>query len=60
MKLYYMGMRLRPFMFLVFRESSVKGFTLQYSAGVAKLSVERGFLVLRVYNWGWITVRYAE
>jgi len=20
----------------------------------------RGFLVLRVYNWGWITVRYTE
>ena len=32
-------------MFLVFGESSIKGFTLQYSVGVAKLSVERGFLV---------------
>ena len=54
------GMRLRPLMFLVFQESTIKGFTLQYSMGVAKLSVERGFLVLRVYNWGWITVRYTE
>ena len=59
-------MRLRPLMCLriiamaVFRESSIKGLTLQYSVGVAKLSVERGFLVLRVYNWGWITVRYTE
>ena len=35
-------------------------FTLQYSVGVAQLSVERGFLVLRVYNWGRITVRYTE
>ncbi len=26
----YIGMRLRPLMFLVFRESSIKGFTLQY------------------------------
>ena len=34
---------LRPLMFLVFRESSIKGFTLLYSVGVAKLSVERGF-----------------
>ena len=33
---------------------------LQYSVGVAKLFVERGSLVLRVYNWGWITVRYTE
>ena len=31
-----------------------------YSMGVAKVSVERGLLVLRVYNWGWITVRYTE
>ena len=38
-----------------------KGFyRLQYSVGVAKLSVEEGFLVLRVYNWGRITVRYTE
>ena len=44
----------------VFRESSIKGLTLQYSVGVAKLSVERRFLVLRVYNWGRITVRYTE
>ena len=29
-----------------FRESSI--LTLQYSVGVAKLSVEQGFLVLRV------------
>ena len=34
--------------------------TLQYSVGVAKLSVERGFQVLRVYNWGRIIVRYTE
>ena len=34
-----------------------KGF---YSVGVAKLSVEQGFLVLRVYNWGRITVCYTE
>ena len=47
----YIGKRLRALMFLVFRESSIKGFTLQYSVGVAKLSFERGFLVLRVYNW---------
>ena len=40
-----------------FSESSIKGSTLQYSA---KLSVERGLLVQRVYNWGWITVRYTE
>ena len=31
-----------------------------FSMGVAKVSVERDFLVLRVYNWGWITVRYTE
>ena len=31
-----------------------------YSVGVAKVFVEQGFLVLRVYNWGWITVRYTE
>ena len=37
-----------------------KGYDLQCSVGVAKLSVERGFLVLRVYNWGWITVRCTE
>ena len=41
----------------VCRESGMK---LQYSVGVAKLSVERGFLVLRVYNWEQITVRYTE
>ena len=44
----YMGMRLRPLMLVqiiamaVFRESN----TREYSVGVAKLSVERGFLVL--------------
>ena len=38
----------------VFRESGVKGLTLQYFVGVAKLSVEGGFLLLRAYNWGWI------
>ena len=37
-----------------------KGYDLQYSVGVTKVSVERGFLVLRVYNWEWITVRYTE
>ena len=35
----------------------MKGLTLQYSVGV---SVDGGFLVLRVYNWGRITVRYTE
>ena len=38
----YIGTRLRP-MFLVFPESSIKGFTLEYSVGVVKLSIERGF-----------------
>ena len=38
----YIGMRLRPLMFLV-QHTGI--FTLQYSVGVAKLSVERGFLV---------------
>ena len=39
----YMGMRLRPLMFVriiamaFFGESSIKGLTLQYSVGVAKL-----------------------
>ena len=55
----YIGTRLRP-MFLIFPESSIKGFTLQYSVGVVKLSIERGFLVLRMDNWGRITVRYTE
>ena len=32
----------------VFWESSTKTSTLQYSVGVSKLSIERGFLV---YNW---------
>ena len=47
-----MRMRLRPFVFVriitmaAFRKSSIKGLTLQYSVGVAKPSVERGFLVL--------------
>ena len=45
----YIGMRLRPLMFLIFRESSIKGITLQYSVGFAKLSVELGF-----DNWGQI------
>ena len=41
-----------PFVFVwiiamaIFRESSKKASTLQYSVGVAKLSVEQGFLVL--------------
>ena len=56
----FIGTRLKPLMLLIFRECSIKGYTLQYSVGVAKLSVEWGFLVLRVYNWGWITVRYTE
>ena len=43
------------FMMAVFRESNIKGLTLQYSVGVAKLSVEQGFLLLQVYNYcGWI------
>ena len=37
-----------------------KGFGITIFVGVAKLSFERGFLVLRVYNWGWITVRYTQ
>ena len=37
-----------------------KGSDLHCSVGVAKLSVEQGSLVLRVYNWGWITVRCTE
>jgi len=39
-----------------------KGFdcTLTYWVGVAKLSVEQGFLLLQVYNWGWITVCYSS
>ena len=36
-------MCLRIIAMAVFRESSIKGSTLQYSVGVAKLSVERGF-----------------
>ena len=62
----YMGMRLRPLMLIriimmaFFQESSIKGLTLQYSVGVAKLSVEQGFLVLLVYNWGQITIHYTE
>ena len=40
----YIGMRLRPLMLLVFLGVQHTGiFTLQYSVGVAKLSVERGF-----------------
>ena len=41
-----------PFVFVriiamaIFRESSTKASTLQYSVGVVKLSVEQGFLVL--------------
>ena len=58
----FMGMPLRPLMLVqiiamaIFRESNMK----EYSVGVAKLSIERGFLVLRVDNWGWITVCYTE
>ena len=53
----YMGMHFRPIVFVriiamaVFWESNTKATTLQYSVGVTKLSVERGFLVLRVYIW---------
>ena len=36
-------MCLRIIPMAAFRESSIKGLTLQYSVGVAKLSVERGF-----------------
>ena len=60
----YMGMPLtfsafvQIFAMAVFQESCIKGSTLQYSVGVAKLSVEQGFLVLRPYNWGWITIHY--
>ena len=53
-------MCLRIITMVVFWESSIKGLTLQYSVGVAELSVERDFLVLRVYDWGRITVRYTE
>ena len=60
----YMNMHLRRcfvfvqiIMMAIFRESSIKRLTLQYSVSVAKLSVEHGFLVLRVYNWGWIIQR---
>ena len=34
----------------VLREASIKGLALQQFVLVAKLSIERGFLVLRVYN----------
>ena len=44
----------------LFRESSIRARLYNYWVGVAKLSVEQGFLVLRLYNWGWITVRYTE
>ena len=52
-----MGIRLRPLMFVriivmaIFWESSIEGLTLQYSVDVAKLSIERSFLVLEVYNY---------
>ena len=59
MKLYIYGHAFESFDGL-FWESSIKGLTLQYSLGMAKLFVEQGFLVLRVYNWGWITVHYTE
>ena len=52
-------MCIRIIVMAVFRESSIKGLTL-HSVGVAKLSVEWDLLVLRVYNWGRITVRYTE
>ena len=59
---FFMGMRLQPLTLVriivmaIFWESNMK----EYSVGVAKLSVERGFLVLEVYNWGRITVCYTE
>ena len=62
----YMGMHFRPIVFAriiamaVFWESNTKATTLQYSVGVTKLSVERGFLILRVYSREWITVCYTE
>ena len=62
----YLDMHFRPIVFAriiamaVFWESNTKATTLQYSVGVTKLSVERGSLVLRVYNWEWITVRCTE
>ena len=40
--------------------SGVQHKRFNYLVGVAKVSTERGFLVLRVYNWGWITIRYTE
>ena len=53
----FMGMHLRPLTLV--RDGRLSG--VQHdSVGVAKLSVERGFLVLRVDNWGRITVRYTE
>ena len=59
---FFMGMRLRPLTLVriivmaIFWESNMK----EYSVGVAKLSVERGFLVFQVDNWGRITVCYTE
>ena len=44
----------------VFWESNTEATTLRYSVGVTKLSVERGFLILRVYSREWITVCYTE
>ena len=59
---FFMGMRLRPLTLVqiivmaIFWESNMK----EYSVGMAKLSVERGFLVFQVDNWGRITVYYTE
>jgi len=58
----YISMRLRLLMFVRMIAMAVFGrglVGLQLSMGVAKLSVERGFLVLRVDNLGRITVRYG-
>ena len=44
-------MFVRIIVMAVFGESNTMATTLQYSVGVTELSVERGFLVLRVYIW---------
>ena len=54
-----MGMRLGSCTFVQIVMSLFRVRLNTYWVGVAKLSVERGFLLLRVYNWGWIIVRYG-
>jgi len=57
----YVGMRLGPaHVCLNVCISGVQHKGFNYLVGVAKLSAERGFLVLQVYNWRWIAVRYME